>query len=269
MYQSADNETVGMIHSFETLGTLDGPGLRTVVFMQGCPLRCKFCHNVDAAIQKGGEEYTVEALAEKLLRNRVYWEAYSETSQVADAGVPGGITISGGDPVYQPQFLIALAKKIKSEGVHLAIDTSLATTRPVIDALLPLVDLWMISLKQFDEEAHLALTSVSNKGIMENIRYLDEQISQQTLPQSPQIRHRFVVIPGMTDSDKVIAQLGEFVSQRSNLEMLELLPYGAHGKFKWVELFGKYSLEDIREAEQADLERVAERLARYKLPLKY
>jgi pyruvate formate lyase activating enzyme len=260
---------IGKVHSFETLATLDGPGLRTVVFLQGCPLRCKFCHNVDSTLTEGGTEYTVDALVEKVLRNKVYWESYSEPSAVADAGVPGGVTISGGDPVFQPKFLVALATALKAEGVHLAIDTSLATTPKLIDALLPLIDLWMISVKEFDVDKHIALTGVPNLRIQQNIRYLDDQITARKLPQSPRIRHRFVVIPGLTDYDKLIHQLGEHCSKINNFEVLELLAYSSLGKHKWIECFGKYDLEHIRDGEKPDLDRVAKLLEPYGVPLKY
>jgi len=266
---NTDIALIGKVHSFETLATLDGPGLRTVVFLQGCPLRCKFCHNVDSTLTEGGKEYTVEALVEKILRNKVYWESYSEPSAVADSGVPGGVTISGGDPVFQPKFLVALVKALKSEDVHLAIDTSLATTPKLIDALLPYIDLWMISVKEFDVDKHIALTGVPNHKILSNIRYLDDQITALDLPQHPRIRHRFVVIPGLTDYPELINQLGAHCQAIKNFETLELLAYSSLGKHKWIECFGKYELEDVRDGERSDLDQVAETLKPYGIPLKY
>lgn len=226
----------GFIHSIESMGTLDGPGIRTVVFFQGCPLKCKFCHNIDTNPIKQGKEYTVGELLEKILKNKEYWK---ET---------GGVTISGGEPVLQPEFLLELLKGLKENNVHTTVDTCIKTTKPIIDSLLPYVDLWMISLKELDNQKHLELTGASNTDILENIKYIDSKGSKT--------RIRFLIIPTLTDYPELIKGIGEFLNNLKNLETLELLPYGTHGKEKWYELFGEYHLEDIREATKFDLESV-------------
>lgn len=282
------SEPTGRIHSIETMGTLDGPGLRTVVFFQGCPLRCKYCHNVDSTLSEGGTIYTVSALLQKVLRDRVYWENYSHRpsfavalrrgeSQVADAGVAGGatslasdsggVTISGGDPVFQPEFLVAFVAALREVDVHVAVDTSLACTEDVIDQLVPLVNLWMISLKEFDSERHRMLTGVGNKKIQANIRYLDNQITAISPGHLPKIRHRYVLLPGMTDSGEMLSALGEHCASIQNFELLELLPYSSLGKHKWIEVFGKYDLESIRDGTEEDVKRAKAFLAKFAIPL--
>jgi pyruvate formate lyase activating enzyme len=231
----------GYIHSIESMGTLDGPGIRTVVFFQGCPLKCKFCHNIDTNAPKKGQVYTVEELVEKVLKNKEYWK---ET---------GGITISGGEPMFQAEFLLEFVKKLKEKNIHVTVDTCLKTTKNIIDSLLPYIDLWMISLKELDTQKHFDLTESKNEDILENIRYVDEK--------GGKIRIRFLVIPSITDSPELIKGIGNFVSSLKNLETLEFLAYGTHGKQKWYELFDKYDLEDVREATKFDLESVKEQLS--------
>lgn len=227
----------GYIHSIESMGTLDGPGIRTVVFFQGCPLKCKFCHNIDTNFANQGQEYTPQELLDKVMKNREYWKN------------GGGVTISGGEPMMQPEFLLEFLKLLKQNNVHTAVDTCIKTPKETIDTLVPYVDLWMISLKELDNEKHFKLTDSYNTDILENIKYIDEK-------KDSKIRIRFLVIPTLTDSQELIRGVGEFVSALKNLECLELLAYGTHGKQKWYELFDEYHLEGIRDANQQDLENV-------------
>ncbi len=236
----------GYVHSIESMGTLDGPGIRTVVFFQGCPLKCKFCHNIDTNAANQGTEYTPEELFEKVMKNKEYWEN------------EGGVTISGGEPVLQSEFLLEFLKLLKNAQVHTVVDTCIKTSKEDIDKLLPYVDLWMISLKELDNNKHLELTGSENVQILENIEYIDQQISQKKLDSA--IRIRFLVIPTLTDNDELIQKVGEFVKKLNNLESLELLAYGTHGKNKWYEIFKTYHLEGIREATREDLEQVKNKL---------
>ncbi len=230
----------GKIHSIESMGTLDGPGLRTVIFFQGCPLRCKFCHNVDAVPREGGEEINVNDLVKKVLRNKKYW------------GETGGVTFSGGEPLYQPQFAWSLAKELKLQEVHLVIDTCFFVSWMIVEEFLDLVDLWMISLKHMNSEVHKDLTSQDNKVILKNVKKLDQEVDGE------KIRIRFLVIPGVTDTKENLNETLEFVNQIKNFEKLEVLGYGAHGKHKWIENFGKYDFDDVPEAKVEDIERVVE-----------
>ncbi len=223
------------------MGTLDGPGIRTVVFFQGCPLKCKFCHNIDTNFPKMGQEYTPEELFKKVIRNQEYWKN------------GGGVTISGGEPVMQPEFLLEFLKLLKENNIHTAVDTCIKTNKKVIDLIHPFVDLWMISLKELNNEKHLELTESENKQILENIEYVDSK-------KGAKIRIRFLVIPTLTDGEDLIKSVGEFLKGIKNLETLELLAYGTHGKDKWYEFFNKYDLEEIRQANTQDLEKVKEQL---------
>lgn len=238
----------GYIHSIESMGTLDGPGIRTVVFLQGCPLKCKFCHNIDTNFQKQGKEYTPVELLKTVLKNKEYWKNN------------GGVTLSGGEPLLQPEFLLEVVTLLKENNIHVTIDTCLKTTKGVLDTLLPYVNLWMISLKELDNQKHINLTSCENTDILENIKYVDAKTKGN-------IRIRFLVIPTLTDSDNLINNVGDFVSRLKKLSELELLAYGTHGKDKWYELFNSYELENIREANSQDLKNVREKLKRFNLKI--
>lgn len=236
---------IGYVHSIESMGTLDGPGIRTVIFLQGCPLKCKFCHNIDTNFPKQGQEYTPEELFKKVVKNKEYWKDN------------GGITISGGEPLLQSDFLLEFFKILKENKIHTVVDTCLKTPQKAIDQLSPFVDLWMISLKELNDEKHIALTESTNSDILENIKYVDGK-------KGANLRIRFLVIPTITDYDHLIKDLGEFLSSLKNLESLELLAYGTHGKDKWYELFNKYDLEGIRDANTQDLETVKNKLRSFK-----
>jgi pyruvate formate lyase activating enzyme len=270
------NSITGAVHSIESLGALDGPGLRTVIFLQGCPLKCKFCHNIDCAIVQGNaQEYTVDELVKTVLKNKSYWgktnndqKDFLQPTTDNRQPISGGVTISGGEPTFQKDFLIALLKELKRNDIHTAVDSCSVTTQDVLTEMIPYVDLWMLSVKHMDEQAHVNLTGASNRKILENILFLDKTLSEQKENQA-QIRIRFLVIPGMTDDKDHIKKLGEFVTQIKKLECLEILPYGSHGKHKWIELFGSYSLQHVRDATKEDVERVAGILEKTKIPLKY
>ncbi len=271
---TADHPITGAVHSIETMGAVDGPGLRTVVFLQGCPLKCAFCHNIDCSIPSGGTYYTVDALVEEILKNRAYWKTYGSPA-TDDAAVPvqGGVTFSGGEPTMQHSFLINLLQQLKEEGVHTAIDSCSVTSPEVVRSLVPYIDLFMLSIKHMDDEKHLWLTGASNRQTLSNIRMLDAELSDwnkdHTDQLSKQIRVRFLVIPGITDQPEHLRALGEFVQELNNLEVLEILAYGTHGKHKWIELFGKYDLDGVRDATRDDLVKAAAVLEPFELPLKY
>lgn len=267
MINTLNNNLIGSVHSIETLGTLDGPGLRTVVFLQGCPLKCKFCHNIDCAINVEGTLLSTEELVNKITKNKGYWGSY----KIGDNSIKGGLTFSGGDPTYQPEYLNSVIDllRLKNSDIHIAIDTCLATSTKTIDSLLPKVDLWMCSIKHMDNNVHKDLTGVLNNKILKNITYLDSEISKNISTRNPKMRIRFLVIPTISDSHENITKLGEFVSKIENLEYLEILKYGSHGKYKWIELFGKYDLENVPDATQEDIQRTIDLLQPFNLPVKY
>jgi pyruvate formate lyase activating enzyme len=240
----------GIVHSIESFGALDGPGIRTVVFLQGCPNKCQYCHNVDCAIKEGGTEYTPQKVAEEVMKNKEYWKDGESTR--------GGVTFSGGEPLFQPEFLLECAKLFKKKNVHVVVDTSATSDFVHMKALIPYVDLWMISVKHMDDSVHKELVGRSNVEILKNIQDLDSLLTDDK-----KIRIRFVVIPGITDAQEHIKKLGEYIKGIKNLEKVELLPYSTIGKQKWIEIFGHYSLEGIPEASSSDVERVKDTLNLY------
>jgi pyruvate formate lyase activating enzyme len=186
------------------------------------------------------------------MKNKEYWKDN------------GGVTVSGGEPTFQPEFLYEIFKALHDQGVHTAIDSCLVTKKETIDMLLPVVSYWMVSIKHMDDEVHKELTGSSNKLILENIKYLDSQLKDNRL------RIRFLVIPGITDNQTHVEMLGKFVENLKHLDVMELLKYGEHGKYKWEEIYGHYPLEGkTREATNEDVEKVAEILSHYDIPLKY
>jgi len=236
----------GYVHSIDTLGTLDGPGLRSVVFLQGCALRCIYCHNIDCTIPEEGTLEEASELVKKLIKNKSYWKDN------------GGVTLGGGDAIFQPEFSLEILQLLKKSDVHTVVDTSFFTSKDVIDLLFPYVDLWMVSIKGLDDEQHKQLINISNVKIQENLHYLDEKISKSNPSgQSiPKIRLRYVVIPSLTDKPSEIEGLIALANSIKNIEAIELLPYTDMGKFKWIHLFGKYAFENISIPSQEDINRI-------------
>ncbi|MBR5166225.1 MAG: pyruvate formate lyase-activating protein [Ruminococcus sp.] len=217
----------GRIHSTDSFGTVDGPGVRFVVFFQGCPLRCQYCHNPDTWDFDGGREVT----AEELMRE---YDSYKEFL------TSGGITATGGEPLAQPEFLAELFRLAKSKGVHTCLDTSAGVWSPEnsakIDEVLRFTDLVMLDIKHIDNEQHKALTGIGNTNILrfaEHLRDLDIPVW---------IRH--VVVPGITDSHDELFRLGEFLSTLKNLKALDVLPYHDMAKPKYERLGIAYPLPD-------------------------
>lgn len=220
----------GMVHSFETFGALDGPGIRFVVFFEGCPLRCIYCHNRDMLDLKHYVRFGVDELMHEVDKYKPYF------------GRDGGVTISGGDPVFQPEFLLEFLKACKKDGINTALDTSLCTSKKVIDSVLPYVDLFMVSLKHFNSETHKFLTGAPNEKILENIKYLSEKLGLSGRKKS---RFRYVILPGYTDTKENLKALVSFL-RSVNFSLIELLPYHTFGVYKWKELGLKYELGDVK-----------------------
>ena len=218
---------VGYIHSTESFGTVDGPGIRYVVFMQGCPMRCRYCHNPDSwAVGKGKPITADEILAEI--------EKYREFLK------NGGLTGSGGEPMLQMEFVTELFAKAKVRGIHTALDTSGITFDPEhperVDALLAVTDLVMLDIKHIDTSAHKKLTGHGNKHVLAFAEYLrDKKVPVW-------IRH--VVVPGITDDPQQLRQLGHFLAHLSNMKALDVLPYHTMGKEKYEQMGMTYPLGD-------------------------
>ena len=221
----------GYIHSTESFGAVDGPGVRFIVFTSGCPMRCKYCHNPDTWDMTKGEKHTTDELIKTALRYKPYWHN------------GGGITVSGGEPLMQIDFLIDLFKKAKENDVHTTIDTSGqpfsgdAAFMEKFQELMKYTDLVMLDIKHIDDEKHKELTLHSNQNILKMAKYLEK------IQKPVWIRH--VLVPTITDDDNYLAKLGEFIGTLSNVEKVEVLPYHSLGIHKWEELGFDYELQNV------------------------
>ncbi len=229
----------GRIHSFESLGAVDGPGVRFVVFMQGCNLKCKYCQNRDTWNLKGGTTYSSDEIVEKILRYKNYIMPN------------GGVTISGGEPLLQAKFLIELFTKLKKCNIHTCIDTSGSVVlTDEIKELINLTDLFLLDIKCINDEKAINLTGVSNKKELEFARYLSNINKTMWIRQ--------VLVPGYTDNEQDLIKLREFISTLKSVEKVEVLPYHDLGKFKWEQLGEVYPLEKVRTANNDDVKRAKE-----------
>ncbi len=222
----------GRIHSLESFGTVDGPGTRFVVFVQGCPMRCAYCHNPDTWEMNGGT----------LMEPAYIIEQYERNSPFYANG--GGITVTGGEPLMQVDFLIDLFTLAKEKNIHTCIDTSGIAYNPnnaplveKLDRLMELTDLVMLDIKHIDPEKHQDLVKQPNENILKFAAYLDKQGVDMW------IRH--VVVPGYTDDEKYLFDLGYFIGQFSNLKALDVLPYHTMGENKYEKLGMEYRLKGV------------------------
>ncbi len=219
---------IGKIHSTESFGTVDGPGIRFVVFMQGCPMRCKYCHNPDTWELNAGKEMTVEQLLNEYSKCREFYK-------------DGGITVTGGEPLIQMDFVTELLESAKGQGIHTCIDTSGITFTPEntekFDRLIQSVDLVMLDIKHIDSELHKELTGQENKRILAFAEYLAEK----NVP--VWIRH--VVVPSITTEDKHLYELGRFIGKLKNVKALDVLPYHVMGVSKYDALGMDYPLKGV------------------------
>lgn len=217
----------GRIHSTESFGTVDGPGIRFVVFFQGCPLRCSYCHNPDTWDFAEGRDITAEELLDE-------YDSYKEFLS------SGGITATGGEPLAQPEFLAELFCLAKSKGIHTCLDTSGGCFNPEnhedIDEALKYTDVVMLDIKHIDSAEHKKITGIGNEHILSFARYLSEL--------GKQIWVRHVVVPDITDSREQLFRLGEFISELKTLKALDVLPYHDMAKEKYRALGIEYPLED-------------------------
>ena len=224
------------IHSVETFGTLDGPGIRYVLFFQGCPLQCRYCQNRDTWDHRGGELRSIDSLVENILGYRGF---------MVSSG--GGLTASGGEPLLQADFVGRLFAEMKENRIHTALDTSGYTElSPAVAKLLDNTDLVLLDLKQMDDTAHRVLTGVSNGRILE----FAEEVSRRKIP----IWIRHVIVPGYTANRNSAEKTALFVAGLRGVERVELLPYHELGRFKWEALGKKYPLEGVKPPDTALME---------------
>lgn len=223
---------VGKIHSFESFGTVDGPGIRYVIFLKGCPLRCKYCHNPDTWTMEGAKELSVDQIANQAMRFKNYW------------GDKGGVTVTGGEPLLQIDFVIELFKKFKKLGVHTACDTSGFMFNPNNEEsvskhleLIKYTDLFLLDIKHIDNEKHKILTNVNNDNTLAFAKFLSDNGKKMW------IRH--VLVPGITLEDESLIELKKFIDSLNTVEKIEVLPYHTMGTVKYKNLGLDYPLEGV------------------------
>ena len=234
---------LGKIHSIETFGTVDGPGVRFVVFFQGCPMRCLYCHNPDTWAN-GGEEHSAQELIDKILRNSTFYTT-------------GGITATGGEPMLQLDFLIELFTLAKQNNIHTCLDTSGVMFDPdneerlaKIDKLLSVTDLVMLDIKHIDDEEHKKLTAHSNKNILKFAEYLSEK--------NINMRIRHVIVPDITYEREYLLKLGKFLKPFKNIEKIEVLPYHTLGEVKYKNMGIEYPLGNTPQLTEKDAKNALE-----------
>lgn len=223
----------GIIHSTESFGSVDGPGIRFIFFLQGCRMRCQFCHNPDtwSTSSKDAYEATPEELISQALRYKSYWKK------------EGGITVSGGEPLLQIDFLIELFRLAKENGVNTCIDTSggpFTFEQPFFgkfQELMKYTDILLLDIKHIDNEAHKKLTAFTNENILDMAKYLSD------INKPIWIRH--VLVPGINSDDKYLSELDKFLKTLNNIQRVDILPYHTYGVGKWEILGIPYELNDV------------------------
>ena len=227
---------LGRINKLETFGSVDGPGVRFVVFVQGCPMRCQFCHNPETWDFKGDKAGAYDISAQDLLKKALRYQSYW--------GKDGGITVSGGEPLAQMDFMIEFFEAAKAAGVHTCIDTSgvnFVRNEPYFGKfkrLMDATDLLLVDIKNIDPTEHKKLTGHGNKNILDMFRYLDE------IQKPIWIRH--VLVPGMSDNDELLIKTREFIDTLHNVQKVEVLPYHALALAKYQDLGIDYALKDVK-----------------------
>lgn len=238
-------DPIGHIHSLESFGAVDGPGVRFVVFLQGCAMRCQYCHNPETWAA-GGQEWTADALFRHIWRYRSYW------------GKTGGLTVSGGEPLRQIDFVTELFRLARARGVHTALDTAgqpfraEGAFRTKFDALLDVTNLVILDLKEIDPDRHRALTGVDNANILAMAQFL----SDRGVPLW--IRH--VLVPGLTDDPDGLRRMADFIAGLKTVERVEILPYHTLGLFKWQALGIPYPLEGVSPPTEEEVRRAEQLL---------
>lgn len=215
------------IHSYESMGTYDGPGLRLVVFLQGCPFRCLYCANPDTIEAKGGTPTKPQEILDMAVSQKPFF------------GKRGGITFSGGEPTLQAKELIPLFKDLKANGIHICLDTNGGIWNEWVEELLSLTDLPLLDIKQFNPERHRSLTGRGNEQTLKTAQWLHEHHRPMWL--------RYVLVPGHSDFEEDIRSLGEHFKAYDNIERVEILPYHRLGVHKYEAMGWEYKLKEVKE----------------------
>jgi pyruvate formate lyase activating enzyme len=229
----------GRIHSIDTFSTVDGPGIRTVIFMQGCALRCKYCHNPDTwnPNAETAQNYSVSAVTELIKRNSAYFEASG-----------GGVTFSGGEPLLQHEFVREVFTLCQNHHIHTALDSSLYVSAAAVLSVLPVTDLVLADIKHINNDKSRMLTGQGNQLNLTNLKLINDH--------GTEIWIRYVVVPGLTDENNDLTEMGEFIAELESVSRLDLLPYHALGAHKWELLNLKYSLQEVSPPIPSQLEKI-------------
>ena len=227
----------GYIHSLETMGLHDGPGIRVVVFMQGCPLRCLFCHNPDTWTKTSKLKMTSDELVDQVRKYRSYIEEN------------GGITLSGGEPLFQSEFVLEVFKKCKLAGINTCLDTAgTGYNKKYLKEILKYTDLVMLDIKALNNEAYKKMTGKSIEEFEYFVKVLNES--------NKKVWIRQVIVPTINDTEEYIKDLKKYISKIKNIEKVELLPYHTMGVDKYKKLNIKYRLENVPEMDKEECERL-------------
>ena len=233
------NKVVGNIHSIEHFGAFDGPGVRYVLFLQGCPFRCKYCHNRDTWSFDNNRLMTVEEIIKDFNKYKLFYKH-------------GGITVSGGEPTRQLEFVKALFIEMKKLGVHTTLDTSGACfsepRKQDFIELLRFTDLVLLDIKEFNNDTHKSLVGFSNRNVLKLAELLNDENKQTII--------RYVLVPGITDNEADLHGLKEFGDTLTNITKIEVLPYHDVGKSKWYKMGLDYPFEGVRIPSVDEIEKV-------------
>ncbi|WP_150137230.1 pyruvate formate lyase 1-activating protein [Candidatus Enterovibrio altilux] len=242
----------GHIHSIESCGTVDGPGIRFIVFLQGCLMRCKYCHNRDTWDLDEGQEMSVEEIMKEVVTYRHFINASG-----------GGVTASGGEAILQPEFVRDFFRAVQAENIHTCLDTNgyIRKHSSIIDEVLDATDLVILDLKQMNNNIHKNLIGVSNKRVLDFADYLHQRNQKTWI--------RYVVVPGYTNDQKSVHLLGEFLKYMDNVEKIEMLPYHQLGVHKWKAMGHEYELKDVNPPTKKTMENLKNILESYGLTVVY
>jgi pyruvate formate lyase activating enzyme len=228
---------IGRIHSLESCGTVDGPGIRFVVFMQGCVLRCQFCHNPDTWDLKKGTEYTPEQLMKEIVKYKSYMNFSG-----------GGVTFTGGEPLIQADFILEVCKLCKDENISVAIDTSGFIFNDTVKEILDYADIVLLDIKNYNPLVYKTVTGVELAPTLQFLEYLKEKNKKTWV--------RYVLVPNLTDNLDSIKELSSHLANYPNVSKIELLGFHKMGEFKWKELGYDYKLADTKEPSKELLQEV-------------
>lgn len=232
------------IHSFESMGTFDGPGLRLVVFLQGCNFHCLYCANPDTIpIGEGGKMIEEEEIIKRAISEKPFF------------GKRGGVTFSGGEPTVQAKELIPICRILKENDIHICLDSNGSIRNKYVTELLEIVDMVLLDCKEINPKRHEIITKVSNKNTL--------QTAQQLREMGKPVRLRYVLVPGYSDFEEDLHKVGEHFKDFENIDRFEILPYHTYGKHKYETLGQEYLLKDVKEPTKDDVNRVKEIMNKY------